>query len=182
MTREQFLNTLRRRLAGMSPAEMGEIIDDYTNHFADGLAAGRTEEEIAAALGDPMRLARELRAEVSVRRWETNRTPGNFASALFGLLALIAIDFLFLMPVFWTLFGLGLGVIGLVLAMCVGGLVLMLSIFALDVVSTLGGLSLLSFGIGLSALVIMLGELIIKALVHFARLHFTLFKRASQGA
>ncbi|OYW97171.1 MAG: hypothetical protein B7Z12_22070, partial [Caulobacter vibrioides] len=31
---------------------------------------GRTEAEAAAALGDPDRLARELRADAGLRRWE----------------------------------------------------------------------------------------------------------------
>lgn len=182
MTKDEFLGTLRRRLAGMNPREIDDLIADYTTHFTDGAAAGRSETEIATALGDPMRLARELRAEAGVRRWESDRTPANFAGAVFGLFALIAIDFLFLMPVFWTLFGLTIATIVLVLAMCIGGLVLMLNIFTLDLVATLGGLGLLGFGVGFGALMIMLGELIIKALVRFARLHFTLFNRASQGA
>ena len=39
------------------------VMADYAAHFAEGMAAGRSEAEIAAALGDPLRLARELRAE-----------------------------------------------------------------------------------------------------------------------
>ena len=67
-------------------------------HFAEGMAAGRSEAEIAAALGDPQRLARELRAEAGLRRWETARTPANFFAAMAGFLALIAVDFVFLLP------------------------------------------------------------------------------------
>ena len=182
MNKADFLGTLRRRLEGMGKAEIDDVIADYETHFTDGAAAGRSEDEIADALGDPIRLARELRAEAGVRRWETHRTPGNFISALFGLLALIAIDFIFLMPVFWTLFGLTIASFVLVFVMCIGGIVRMFSIFRLDVVSTLGGLSLLGFGIGFGAAMIMLGEFIIKVLIRFARLHFTLINRASQGA
>jgi uncharacterized membrane protein len=182
MTQEQFLSTLRRRLTGMNADEVDEVIEDYRGHFADGLAAGRTEDEISAALGDPARLAREMRAEAGVRRWETNRTPGNFASALFGLLALIAIDFMFLLPVLGVILGIAVAAIVIVFAMCLGGVIMMFNIFTLDMVSTLGGLSLLGFGVGIGAVSIILGELVIKALIHFARLHFTLFNRASQGA
>ena len=71
MTRLEFLDTLRRRLAGLPPAEIDDLVADYATHFADGMAAGRSEADIAAALGDPMRLARELRAEAGFRRWET---------------------------------------------------------------------------------------------------------------
>jgi hypothetical protein len=68
-----------------------------------GLAEGRSEAEIAAALGDPARLARELRAEAGLRRWETARTPANFYAALVGFLALIAVDFMFLLPLLGAL-------------------------------------------------------------------------------
>ena len=98
MTKSEFLDTLRRRLAGLPPSEIDDVIADYAPHFADGMAAGRSEAEIAEALGDPVRLARELRAEAGLRRWEEERTPANFFAALFGFLALIAVDFVFLLP------------------------------------------------------------------------------------
>src|SRR6185503_12773890 len=43
MTRSEFLDTLRRRLAGMPEAEIDDLIGDYATHFADGIAAGRSE-------------------------------------------------------------------------------------------------------------------------------------------
>src|SRR5260221_320269 len=98
MTKHEFLDTLRRRLAGLPQVEIDDVIADYATHFADGMAAGRSEAEIAEALGDPLRLARELRAEAGFRRWEQAPTPGNFFAVLFGLLALIAVDFVFLLP------------------------------------------------------------------------------------
>ena len=98
MTRLEFLETLRRRLAGLPKAEIDDLVADYATHFADGMAAGRSEAEIAEALGDPMRLARELRAEAGFRRWETERTPASFFAVLFGFVALVAVDFVFLLP------------------------------------------------------------------------------------
>ena len=50
------------------------------------------------ALGDPMRLARELRAEVGFRRWEQNRNAGNFLGVVLALLGLATIDFIILLP------------------------------------------------------------------------------------
>lgn len=117
-----------------------------------------------------------MRAEAGVRRWESHRTPANFASAL------LAIDFMFLLPVLAAIFGIAVAAIVVVFGMCLAGLVMMLNLFTLDLASGLGGLSMLGFGGGCGALIVMLGELVIKALVHFARLHFTLRNRASQGA
>lgn len=68
MNKAGFLDILCERLAGMPEFEIDEIIADYARHFDDGAAVGRSEEEIARALGDPRRLARELRAEAGFRR------------------------------------------------------------------------------------------------------------------
>ena len=90
MTKPEFLDTLRRRLAGLPPEEIDELVDDYAMHFAEGMAEGRSEAEIAKALGDPARLARELRAEAGFRRWEASPTPANFLSVTAGFIALVA--------------------------------------------------------------------------------------------
>ena len=70
MNRANFLAQLRAGLSGLHQSDINDVIADYESHFADGVAAGRTEDEVAAALGDPARLARELRAEIGFKRWE----------------------------------------------------------------------------------------------------------------
>src|SRR5476651_426927 len=155
MTRAEFLDTLRRRLSGLPPSEIDELVSDYAAHFADGIAAGRSEAEIAAALGDPMRLARELRAEAGLRRWETARTPANFFAVLFGFLALMAVDFVFLLPLLGGL-ALFTFIVGFVLlGLCIGGIVTLLRLFSWDhsftghfLSRTFSGVGLLGFGIG----------------------------------
>src|SRR6202012_5031014 len=78
MTRLEFLDVLRRRLAGLPPDEIDELVGDYAMHFADGMAAGRSEAQIAEALGDPVRLARELRAGGGLRGRGGARAPAQF--------------------------------------------------------------------------------------------------------
>ena len=70
MNRVAFLATLRDGLAGLPGREVDDILGDYTSYFDEANASGRSEEEVAAALGDPRRLARELRAESGLRRLE----------------------------------------------------------------------------------------------------------------
>ncbi|MCW5761021.1 MAG: DUF1700 domain-containing protein, partial [Phenylobacterium sp.] len=69
MTRQAFMARLREGLRGLPSQAIADIVADYEAHFTDGEAAGRTEAEVAAALGDPDRLAREIRAESSLNRW-----------------------------------------------------------------------------------------------------------------
>jgi uncharacterized membrane protein len=185
MTKAQFLDTLRRRLGGLPPAEIDELVGDYAAHFAEGLAAGRSEAEIAAALGDPIRLARELRAEAGFRRWEEARTPANFFAVLFGLLALIAVDFVFLLPLLGGL-ALFAFIAGLVLlGLCIAGLVLVLKLFQLDhgftlhyLTRILSGFGLLGLGIGGGALLALMIDYVVRLLGKFARLHYTILNKA----
>lgn len=185
MTKAEFLDTLRRRLAGLPPDEIDELVGDYATHFADGRAAGRSEAEIARALGDPMRLARELRAEAGFRRWEEARTPANFFAVLFGFLALIAVDFVFLLPLLGglALFTLIAGIA--MLALCVAGLALMMKLFHLDhglsfhyLTRIFSGLGLLGIGIGGSALLLLMVDYVVRLLGKFARLHYALLNKA----
>ena len=110
MTRQAFIARLRDGLRGLPPQTIADIVADYETHFADGEAAGRSEEEVARALGDPGRLARELRAEIGLKRWEEERSPSGAASAIFAVLGLGALDLLILLPLLMgvggTLFGL----------------------------------------------------------------------------
>ena len=189
MTKAEFLDTLSRRLAGLPPDEIDDLLGDYAAHFADGLADGRSEAEIAAALGDPVRLARELRAEAGLRRWETARTPANFLGAMAGFLALIAVDFVFLLPLLGALaivaFIAGLVMLGL----CIAGLALSLKLFHLDHGLSLGyltrilsGVGLLGLGIGGGALLVMAIDYVVRLLGRFARLHYALLARTDATA
>jgi uncharacterized membrane protein len=185
MTRAEFLSILHDRLRGLPPAEIDELMDDYASHFAEGLAEGRSEAEIAAALGDPVRLARELRAEAGLRRWESARTPANFYAAMIGFLALIAVDFMFLLPLLGAL-ALAALVIGVaMLGLCVAGLVLMMKLFSFDHGLSLGyltrilsGVGLLGLGVGGGALLLMAVEYVVRLIARFARLHYTLLQRS----
>jgi uncharacterized membrane protein len=181
MNRADFLGTLRRRLAGLPQAEIDEIVADYTAHFADGAAAGRSEEEIARALGDPLRLARELRAEAGFRRWEQSRTPANFFTAVFGFVVLIAVDFIFLLPLLacLTLFTLIAGVVAI--GLCLAGLALFIKAGFFGLHSSLRalvGLGFLGFGVGGGALLIILIDCIVRLLGKYARLHYTMLNPA----
>jgi uncharacterized membrane protein len=181
MNKNDFLDLLRERLAGMPEFEIDEIIADYARHFDDGAAAARSEEEIARAVGHPRRLARELRAEAGFRRWEQSRTPANFVAAVVGFIALVTVDFVFLLPFLATLafFTLIAGIVAM--APCLAGLALFISAGFLGLHSllrALAGLGLLGFGVGVGALLIILVDCVVRLLGRYARLHYTLLHQA----
>jgi uncharacterized membrane protein len=185
MTKAEFLDALRRRLAGLPQAEIDELLGDYATHFHEGLAAGRSEAEIAQALGDPMRVARELRAEAAFRRWEKARTPANFFAVLFGFVALIAVDVVFIVLLLLLLFILAMTAFmaGItVLVLCLTGIGVMLkwdSQFSSNPLAhILSGVGLLGLGIGGGALLLLTIDWVVRLLWIWARLHYRLLNKA----
>ena len=183
MTREAFIARLREGLAGLTEPARAEIIADYQNHFTEGLAAGRSEADIAAALGDPDRLARELRAEAGLKRWEAERNPESAAAAVFAVLGLGAVDVLVLLPILIGVVSVLFVFFFLALAGFVGGAV----IFASSPFSHHPGApwSGLLFGLGLMALSVgnisiqtLVSVGLVNALVWYGRLHYRLLKPA----
>lgn len=188
MTRSEFLGSLRAGLSGLPAQEVDDILTDYESHFADGLAAGRSENEISAALGDPWRLARELRVEAGFKRWENQRSAGNFFGIVMALLGLAAVDFMLLLPALGVLAGFLVGFAGVALAFCIGGIVLIASVpigflsHAGSVLARgLAGIGLLAGGIGGGALLVMLIEWLARLLVRYARLHYRLLTSVNQA-
>ncbi|MDZ4062716.1 MAG: DUF1700 domain-containing protein [Brevundimonas sp.] len=183
MTRAEFLGRLRRGLVGLPPAAAADIASDYEIHFEDGLAAGRTEAEVAAALGDPDRLARELRAEAGAQRWHQEKNPSAAVAAIFAVLGLGAISILFLLPILMSvvgvLFGLFMAAIGVFIG---GGAIMVAGPFAGfpggPLAAILAGLGLMAGSTALAALTAILTIWLVNGVVWFARLHYRLLKPA----
>ena len=183
MTRQAFMARLREGLRGLPAQTQADIMADYETHFADGEAAGRSEADVAAGLGDPDRLARELRAESGLKRWEEERSPSGAASAIFALLGLGALDILIMLPilmtVFGTLFGLGVAVIAVFVA---GGAVFAAGPFTGmpggPAAAILAGIGLMTGATAVGALLAIVTIGSVNALVWYARLHYRLIKPA----
>lgn len=183
MTRAEFMGRLRRGLVGMPAAAAADIASDYEIHFEDGLAAGRSEAEVASALGDPDRLARELRAEAGAQRWHQEKNPSAAVAAIFAVLGLGAISILFLLPILMsvamTLFGMFLAAIAVFIG---GGAIMVAGPFAGfpggPVAAILAGLGLMAGSTTLAALTAILTIWLVNGVVWFARLHYRLLKPA----
>lgn len=68
MNRKEFLEELESRLIGVSKEDKKEILQDYEEHFKIGKKKKRAEEEISKSLGEPKKVAEEIRKELSGRR------------------------------------------------------------------------------------------------------------------
>jgi uncharacterized membrane protein len=181
MTRDGFLAALRANLRGLPAAAIEDIVSDYASHFDAGKAAGREETEIAAALGDPARLARELRAEAGLRRWDEEHSASAAAGAVLAILSLGAIDLLILLPILLVLLSVIFAFACVAAALMVAGVVVLLvSPFGLAeggfVQGLLGGLGVLAGGVSLGAFVALAGVGLTSLLIRYGRFHLRLIK------
>jgi uncharacterized membrane protein len=185
MNRIEFLRTLHDELDGrLADRDIEEILADYMAYFDEAHADGRNEEEVAAALGDPRRLARELRAETRLRQWESHRSLRNSATALLALGGLAAVDLFLLLPLLFAA-GLALFVSGvLTFALGIAGIGALLSLLKITaftsitklVLRAIVGLALLTASAGVGTAVLFALNAAVKALGNYARLHYRLLK------
>ncbi|MGH6827561.1 MAG: DUF1700 domain-containing protein [Rhizomicrobium sp.] len=194
MNRAMFLAELRMGLSGLPAQEIEETIADYESHFNEGMAAGRNEAAIANALGDPARLAKELRAEAGFRRWESKKSAGGLVSAVIALLGLATLDLIFLVPFLCVVGAILLAIfataVGLLFA---GAAVWLLAVFpgmmvfgptgilGSSLALFLAGLGLIAGAVGLAALGWLTLDAVVRGLAHYARLHFRLIDSAQTG-
>jgi len=183
MTRAEFMSRLKKGLVGMPTSAAAEVLNDYEAHFDDGLAEGRSEAEVAAALGNPDRLARELKAEAGIRRWHQEQNPSSATAAILAVLGLGAIDILFLLPLLMSVIGVILGGYAAALGLFAGGLGVMLAgPFASPpggaIAALLAGLGLMAASVTVAAILTVLSIWLVNGVVWFARLHYRLLKPA----
>jgi uncharacterized membrane protein len=178
-----FLTTLRAGLRGAPLAAIDDIIADYASHFEVGAAKGRTEEDIAAALGDPLALADELRVEVRIDAWTEKRSPAAAAKLVAGIIGLgivnAALAFIALPLVCLFIF---IVVVSAVLILVTGVWLIFagVSIGLGPASSLLAGAGLIFAAIALSAFLALLLLALVNGLARYARLHYRLLPRSGQ--
>jgi uncharacterized membrane protein len=186
MSRELFLGRLRTGLAGLPPETISDYVSDYAAHFDEGIAAGRSETDVAAGLGDPSRLARELKAEAGLKRWEAERNPSAAAGAIFAVLGLGVVDVLILLPILLPILGTLLGFsIASVVGFGAGAFVFVSGAF-FDAVREIAavmfaGLGVMAGAVSLGALTALVTVGLVNALVWYGRLHLKLLKPALEA-
>jgi uncharacterized membrane protein len=178
-----FLTMLRAGLRGAPPAAIDDIVADYASHFEVGAAKGRTEEDIAAALGDPLALADELRVEMRIDAWTEKRSPATAARLVAGIIGLgivnAALAFIALPLVCLFVFVVIASAI-LVLATGVWLLFAGVSIGLGLASSLLAGTGLIFAAIALSTFLALLLFALVSGLARYARLHYRLLPRSGQ--
>ncbi|MBR0851832.1 DUF1700 domain-containing protein [Bradyrhizobium diazoefficiens] len=190
MSRDDFLHILADGLQGMPAREIDDILADYAAHFEEARASGRTEQEVASALGDPRRLARELRAETGLRRWENHHSLRNSTAALFALGGLAVVDILLLLPLLLAVLLILLLIAFVMFVLGIVGIGLLFSVYrdfgdghlVRLMLRSIAGIALVTTGVGFGALLALGLNAAVRWLGGFARLHYRLLRADRPGA
>lgn len=88
MNKYQFIKILESSLMKLPSEERLDIIQDFEEYFSIGLEEGKTEEQIAASLGSPNQIAKELVASYHLGKVETTASTGNIIRAVWAVIGL----------------------------------------------------------------------------------------------
>ena len=100
MNKKDFMYKLSLYLGGIPEEDRQDVISDFEEHFKEGLAEGRTEEEIAGSLGDPKSLANQFKASILVSEAEKTTSAINIIRAVFATLGLGFLNLVFILGPF----------------------------------------------------------------------------------
>jgi len=189
MNRAAFLRILRDGLAGLPAEDIDDMLADYNAHFEEARASGRAEDEVASALGDPRRLARELRTEAGLRRWENHHSLRNSSAALLALGGLAVVDVILMLPLLLGVMLILLVIAFVMLVLGIVGIGLLVSVYKHSgdghlvalILRALGGIALLTTGVGFGALLMLGLNAAVRWLGDYARLHYRLLKPGHAG-
>lgn len=77
MTEQQFLLALEKELKKIPKVDRDDILQDFQEHFAIGIAEGKDEQQIVASLGSPQQIAKEMMATSEFDQTKSDMTSGN---------------------------------------------------------------------------------------------------------
>lgn len=98
MDKQAYLDALQKALAGLPPETVAKTLAYYEQRFVDGVMAGRTEQDIAADLGEPRKIAMTLRANVHMSAFEQKKTPVNAARMAVSVAGLAIFNLFMVVP------------------------------------------------------------------------------------
>lgn len=98
MNKTDYMNTLRQELEGLPGTIIEEALWHYEGLFVNGMMAGKSDEEIAAALPKPSIVAAQRRAKLKADALKQDLHPGNLARVLVALLVVLFFNLLMVVP------------------------------------------------------------------------------------
>jgi uncharacterized membrane protein len=160
MNKEKFLTELKRSLGRMSEVEKGDVLYDYEEHFRMGAAEGKSEEQIAEALGNPRAIGKSYAIDALLEEPKGGGgvTATSVLRAIFASISLTFFNIIVVLGPFFGLVGVMIGLWATAASLALSGVAVLVSPVAALIVPglfTLAGVNaafLLFAGIGVAGL------------------------------
>ncbi|CAM3892892.1 DUF1700 domain-containing protein [Cohnella lubricantis] len=180
MNREQFIDQLNRSLRRLPNEERLDIVQDFQEHFDIGLEKGKTEEEIAASLGSPAQIAKELLAVHYLDKAEAKTSAGNLFRAAWAAVGLGFFNIVIVLGPFIGLASLLLSGWAMGLSLLVSPLVVLLNLIlspkSFDLFASFASIGLAGLGILMSIGMSYVSRKALKGFVSYLRYNAKLVK------
>lgn len=99
MRKMEFLDALKRAMMGLPPETQAKTLAYYEQRFVDGIAAGRSEEQVGAELDEPAKIAMTLRASAHMNTFtEQRKQPVNVLRMMLTAVGLAIFNLFMLVP------------------------------------------------------------------------------------
>lgn len=183
MTKYSFLDELGRLLAKLPKDDRREVMQDYEEHFAFAIEAGKSDEEVIASLGSPEQIAKEVIADYHVELARSSKRVKDISNAVRAVFAAGGLGFLNLVFVLGPAIAIG-GVIlalGIAGAMSVASPILLLiasgtSLQAFYWFDFFGSLTFAGFGIFISIAAYYITKWMVKLMTRYLAFNLRMIK------
>ena len=98
MGKLEFLDALRRAMAGLPTDVQASTLADYEQRFVDGASAGRSDAAVAAGLDEPKKIAMALRAAAHMKAFAARRNPVNALRLAVSVVGLAIFNLFMVVP------------------------------------------------------------------------------------
>lgn len=95
MNKAEYIEEITKLIKKLPQEDREDIISDYEEHFAIGMEKGRSEEEISKALGDPKTVAKQIKAEYTIRKAEDKPSASSLIEAVLAVAGLGLLNLIF---------------------------------------------------------------------------------------
>ena len=178
MKQQDFLNKLESSLTSLDEKDKQDILDDFRQHFKEGLEQGKTEEEIATLLGNPDEIVKQFTSENSneetVKQESKKEKQTIPTNRIFLFIALMFLNVCIVIPLMCAGAGVLFSLYGVVACLIIASvLIVLVSILSMfGIALLLGGMwlpvALAFLGVGLLSL----GILSILGLIQLTKLSY----------
>lgn len=98
MGKMEYLDALKQAMIGLPPDIQAKTLAYYEQRFVDGIAAGRSEDEIGRELDDPKKIAMTLRASAHLNSFSETKNPANLLRFLVSAVGLAIFNLFMVVP------------------------------------------------------------------------------------